>query len=149
MQWLLAIGCLCLTVTAQAQERGRFKNNLRITPKNQPIPNAPVVDQPQKADDQFEQEKTQLRYNSQFEPKKELNPVVSEDTSQIDQGETSVVEVIDSVLVGNEWVKIADYYAVWDSRTVDPYNINPLEFNEAIDIKLYGPDRQPLLVGPH
>ncbi|GAB3996404.1 hypothetical protein GCM10028807_38860 [Spirosoma daeguense] len=139
-QWLLAIGCcLYLALPAQAQERGRFKNNLRITPKNQEKPNNTVVEQPQKADDQFEQETPQLRFNSQFEPKKELNPVVSEDTSQIDQGETSVVEVIDSVLVGTEWVKIADYYAVWDSRTVDPYNINPLEFDEAIDIKLYDP----------
>ncbi|WP_461128774.1 peptidoglycan DD-metalloendopeptidase family protein [Spirosoma aerophilum] len=138
-RWLLAIGCLCLTVTTQAQERGRFKNNLRITPKNGANPNSPVVEQPQKADDQYEQEATQLRFNNQFEPKKELNPVVSEDTSQIDQGETSVVEVIDSVLVGTEWVKIADYYAVWDSRTIDPYNIDPLEFDEAIDIKLYDP----------
>ena len=139
LQWLLAIGCLCLTVTAQAQERGRFKKNLRITPKNAPTSNAPVVEQPQKADDLFDEEPTQLRSSNPFEPRKALNPVVSEDTSQIDQGETSVVEVIDSVLIGNEWVKIADYYAVWDSHTIDPYNINPLEFNEAIDIKLYDP----------
>ena len=139
IQWLLTIACLCITVTAQAQERGRFKNNLRITPRNWGSSNAPVVEKSQKADDSFEQETANLRFNSQFEPKKELNPVVSEDTSQLDQGETSVVEVIDSALIGTEWVKIADYYAVWDSRTVDPYNINPLEFNEAIDIKLYDP----------
>ena len=137
IHWLLVVGCLCISEMAQAQERGRFKNNLRITPRNLPATKAPVVEQPQKADDPFEQETANLRFNNQFEPKKALNPVVSEDTNQIDQGETSVVEVIDSVLVGNEWVKIADYYAVWDSRTIDPYNINPLEFNEAIDIKLY------------
>ena len=138
-RWLLAIGCLFFTVTVQAQERGRFKNNLRITPKNGASPTAPVVNQPQKADDQFDQETTQLRFNSQFEPKKELNPVASEDTSKINQGETSVVEVIDSALIGNEWVKIADYYAVWDSHTINPYSIDPLQFSEAIDIKLYDP----------
>jgi len=138
-QWLLAIGCLCLPLMARAQERGRFKNNLRITPKNGTTPNNPVSEQTRKEEEQYEQETTQLRFNTQFEPKKELNPVVSEDTSQIDQGETSVVEIIDSVQVGDEWVKIADYYAVWDSRTIDPYNINALEFNEAIDIKLYDP----------
>jgi len=137
IQWLLAIGCLGITLTTQAQERGRFKKNLRITPKNQP--NAQVFEQPQKAEDPFDQEMAPLQFNNQFEPKKELNPVVSEDTSRIDQGETSVVEILDSVLIGNEWVKAADYYAVWDSRTIDPYNINPLEFNEAIDIKLYDP----------
>lgn len=137
IQWLLVVGCLYTAVPAQAQERGRFKDNLRITPKNQPASKSPVVTQPRTASDTYERESPNLRFNTQFEPKKALNPVVSEDTNQIDQGETSVVEVIDSVLVGTEWVKIADYYAVWDSRTIDPYNINPLEFNEAIDIKLY------------
>lgn len=134
---MLVVGCLYTAVPAQAQERGRFKDNLRITPKNQPASKSPVVTQPRTASDTYERESPNLRFNTQFEPKKALNPVVSEDTNQIDQGETSVVEVIDSVLVGTEWVKIADYYAVWDSRTIDPYNINPLEFNEAIDIKLY------------
>lgn len=138
-RWLLVTACLSLAVSAQAQERGRFRKNLTITPKTKTTKNEPVVDQLQKADDVYDQETTQLRFNSQFEPKKELNPVVSEDTSQIDQGETSVVEVIDSALIGNEWVKIADYYAIWDSHTIDPYNIDPLEFNEAIDIKLYDP----------
>ncbi len=128
-----------MVITAQAQERGRFRKNLTITPKTKTNQNQPVVDQPAKSDDIYDQETTQLRFNNQFEPKKELNPVVSEDTSQIDQGQTSVVEIIDSALIGNEWVKIADYYAVWDSRTIDPYNIDPLDFNEAIDIKLYDP----------
>jgi len=137
--WLMAAGCLGLTGTATAQERGRFRNNLKITPKTQTTPGGPVVERIRQTETPYDQEPTPLRFNSQFEPAKALNPVVSEDTSQIDQGETSVVEVIDSVLVGNEWVKIADYYAVWDSRTVDPYGIDPLQFEEAIDIKLYDP----------
>ncbi len=137
--WLLAAGCLGLTGTATAQERGRFKNNLKITPKTQTTPGGPVVDNIRPTETPYDQEPTPLRFNSQFEPAKALNPVVSEDTSQIDQGETSVVEVIDSVLVGSEWVKIADYYAVWDSRTIDPYGIDPLQFEEVIDIKLYDP----------
>ena len=137
--WLLAVSCLGLAGTATAQERGRFKNNLKITPKTQNTPSGPVVEKIGSTETPYDQEPTPLRFNSQFEPAKALNPVVSEDTSQIDQGETSVVEIIDSVLVGNEWVKIADYYAVWDSHTIDPYGIDPLEFEEAIDIKLYDP----------
>lgn len=139
VRWLLAIGCLCWLGSAQAQERGRFRNNLKITPRQQRDPGKTIVEQSQRMDDLLETETTPVRFGSPFEPKKELNRVVSEDTTSIDQGETSVVEVIDSVLVGDEWVKIADYYAVWDSHTIDPYNINPLEFNEAIDIKLYDP----------
>lgn len=137
VSWLVAIGWLCATVTTQAQERGRFKNDTKFTPKNNPS-NSPSSNQ-QKAEDIFEQETTQLRFNNQFEPKKELNPVVSEDTSSLDQGETSVVEVIDSVLVGDEWIKIADYYSVWDSRNIDPYNIDPREFDQVVDLKLYDP----------
>lgn len=137
VKWLVAICCLCITVTVQAQERGKFKKDLRITPKKSSKTESSAP--PSQKEDVFETETTNLRFNNQFEPKKELNPVVSEDTSMIDQGETSVVEVIDSVLVGNEWVKIADYYAIWDSRHIDPYNINPLEFSEVIDIKLYDP----------
>ncbi|CCH00991.1 Peptidase M23 [Fibrella aestuarina BUZ 2] len=135
--WLIAASCLCLSsLSVQAQERGKFKNDTRFTPKQGS--KAPSTYQ-QKAEDIFEQETNQLRFNSQFEPKKELNPVVSEDTSSIDQGETDVVEVIDSVQVGDEWVKIADYYAVWDSRTIDPYNIDPREFDQVVDLKLYDP----------
>ncbi len=130
------MGCLWATVTTQAQERGRFKNDTKFTPKNRsntPSPNR------QRVEEAFEQETTQLRFNNQFEPKKELNPVVSEDTSSIDQGETSVVEVIQEMTVGDEWVKIADYYSIWDSRNIDPYNIDPRDFDQTVDLKLYDP----------
>ncbi|ARK12986.1 M23 family metallopeptidase [Fibrella sp. ES10-3-2-2] len=136
LTWLVAMSCLCATVTAQAQERGRFKNDTKFTPKTKS--NAPSPNQ-KKAEEVFEQENSQLRFNSQFEPKKELNPVVSEDTSTIDQGEITVNEVIDSMQVGDEWVKIADYYAVWDSRSIDPYNIDPRDFDQVVDLKLYDP----------
>ncbi|WP_266365855.1 peptidoglycan DD-metalloendopeptidase family protein [Tellurirhabdus rosea] len=134
--WLLASFVCCGTVTTvQAQERGKFKNNVRIKPKSNP--NSPSAEPAPKPEEEFEQETSSLRFNSQFEPKKEVNPVVAEDTTEIDEGEVSVVEIVDSVQVGDDWVKIADYYAVWDSRSVDPYGIDPLDFDEVIDIKLY------------
>jgi len=135
--WLLAGFCFAISLTtAEAQERGKFKKNLRIKPKTETTkPTTPITDpslQPE-----FEQEPTNLRFNNQFEPKKEINFSVSEDTTTIDEGEPDVVEVIDSVQVGDDWVRIADYYAVWDARSVDPYGIDPLEFDEVIDLKLY------------
>ena len=133
---LVAIICLCVTIKAQAQERGRFKNDTRFTPKTKSNVPAPT---PQKIEEVFEQETTQLRFNSQFEPKKELNPVVSEDTSSIDEGETSVVEVIQEMTVGDEWVKVASYYAIWDSRNINPYNIDARDFDQTVDLKLYDP----------
>ena len=135
--WLTAVA-IGGSVVAQAQERGRFKNDAKFTPKTKATPNTPPANQ-QKAEAIFEQETTQLRFNNQFEPKKELNPVVSEDTSSIDQGETSVVEVIQEMSVGDEWVKIASYYSVWDSQNIDPYNIEPRDFDRTIDLTLYDP----------
>ncbi|WP_234734380.1 M23 family metallopeptidase [Tellurirhabdus bombi] len=136
--WLLASFLFFGSITSgQAQERGKFKKNVRIKPKNDL--GSPTAEQPEKPEEEFEQETSKLRFNSQFEPKQEINPVVSEDTTEIDEGEVSVVEIVDSVQVGDDWVKIADYYAVWDSRAIDPYGIDPLEFDEVIDLKLYDP----------
>jgi len=137
--WLLAsLYILGSVAPAAAQERGKFKKNLRITPKSQP--KAPSQPPSQRApEEEFEQETSNLRFNNQFEPKKEANPVISEDTTEIDEGEVSVVEIVDSVQVGDDWVKIADYYAIWDSRTIDPYGIDPLEFDEVISLKLFDP----------
>jgi murein DD-endopeptidase MepM/ murein hydrolase activator NlpD len=139
MTGLLLVGSVLTGV--QAQERGLFKNSPRIVPKTSQASPGPKNATPgSKAGEEFfEPETTMLRFNSQFEPRKELNAVVAEDTNQIDQGEISVVEVIDSMQVGDEWVKIADYYSVWDANHIDPYNLNPLDFNEVVDLKLYDP----------
>ena len=137
--WLLAAGCCCVALSTQAQERGLFKKTPNIKPKNTYNPNFPVVESPAKQSEVFEQETTNLRFNNQFEPKKEINPVVAEDTNMIDQGEIDVVEIVDSVQVGDEWVKIAEYYQVWDSRIINPYGLDPKEFDETVDIKLYDP----------
>jgi murein DD-endopeptidase MepM/ murein hydrolase activator NlpD len=139
---------------ASAQERGLFKNSPRILPKTtQNSPGDTRQSAGARASEEFfEPETTTLRFNSQFEPKRELNPVIAEDTSQIDQGEIDVVEVTDSMQVGDEWVKVADYYSIWDSQHIDPYNLDPLEFKEVVDIKLYDPPAErfwsaPLSVG--
>ena len=140
--WLFAsVCCMASVTTVEAQERGKFKKNLSIKPKKSENenPNYPTQQSVQELDDEFEQEPSNLRFNNQFEPKKEINPVVSEDTSTIDEGEPAVVEYVDSVQVGDDWVKIADYYAIWDPHNVDPYGIDPLQFDEVIDLKLYDP----------
>ncbi|GAB2771113.1 hypothetical protein GCM10027275_12300 [Rhabdobacter roseus] len=135
--------CLVVSWDTNAQERGKFKKNPQIkqsgTNTHTPNPNFPAVEPQASPEADFKVETSTINFQSQFEPAKPLNPVVSEDTSTIDEGETSVLEVVDSMMVGDEWVKIADYYVIWDSRTIDPYNMNPLEFDETIDLKLYDP----------
>ena len=63
--------------------------------------------------------------------------LVSEDTTDIDEGELSVVEITEEVKVDSSWIKIAEYYSVWDSRNVDPYGIDPKDFDDSVEIQLY------------
>ncbi len=65
--------------------------------------------------------------------------VVAEDTSTIDEGETELVEVVDSMQIGDEWVKIAEYFVIWDPNTINPYSMDATEFDETVDLKLFDP----------
>jgi murein DD-endopeptidase MepM/ murein hydrolase activator NlpD len=138
--FLLMMVCL-LAGNAQAQERGKFKKNPKINQAGKPAatPNFPTAEPRREPEAEFQIETSNIQFQSQFEPVKPLNPVVSEDTATIDEGEISVLEVVDSMLVGDDWVKIADYFVIWDARTIDPYSINPVDFDETVDLKLYDP----------
>jgi murein DD-endopeptidase MepM/ murein hydrolase activator NlpD len=134
--WALCV----MVVNGHAQERGKFRKNPKIQQNTTPsTPNLPIKEPQKEPEAEFKVETSNIHFQSQFEPAKPLNPFVSEDTTTIDEGEAEVVEVVDSMQIGDEWVKIADYYVIWDSRSIDPYSMNPLEFNETIDLKLYDP----------
>lgn len=74
-----------------------------------------------------------------LEPIRDVNRFVEDDTSSIDEGELQIVEIEEHVSFNDpsEMVKVASYYSVWDTRNVDPYGINPNDFEEVISIKLY------------
>jgi murein DD-endopeptidase MepM/ murein hydrolase activator NlpD len=133
--YVAMLAMLCCWGSGQAQERGVFKNN----PKIKPNKNLPETKPQRDEFDEFENEAPKTRFNNQFEPQKEVNLTVAEDTSTIDEGQTSVVEVIDSVQVGEDWVQVSDYYAIWDSKTINPYNLKALDFEDNIELKLYEP----------
>ncbi len=129
--------CL-ISWNTQAQERGKFRRNPKINQSGNNANEGPTtkatVPQPE---DEYQVETSNLKFQNQFEPVKPLNPVVHEDTTTLDEGETEVVEVVDSLQVGDEWVKAAEYYVIWDARTINPYGLNPLEFDEPVDLTLY------------
>ncbi|MFN4144393.1 MAG: peptidoglycan DD-metalloendopeptidase family protein [Runella sp.] len=144
---LLPIYCLLilsalLSVEAAAQERGLFKNNPKIKANKNPEPTAPVVKPQQDEFEEYQPTHSQTRFSSQFEPVKEFNPTIADDTTgTLDEGEISVAEVIDSIQVGEDWVKVADYYVIWDSRNINPYHMNPLDFEDNINLRLYDPGK--------
>ncbi|QRQ99486.1 M23 family metallopeptidase [Dyadobacter sandarakinus] len=135
---LLMIVCL-ISGNTQAQERGKFKKNPKINQSGNNANEGPTSISTPQPEDEYQVETSNLKFQSQFEPVKPLNPVVHEDTTTIDEGETEVVEVVDSVLVADEWVKAAEYYVIWDARTINPYGLSPLEFDEPVDLTLYDP----------
>jgi hypothetical protein len=134
---LLLILCLA-SWDAQAQERGKFKRNPKINQSGNNANEGPTTKAtaPQ-PEDEYQVETSNLKFQSQFEPVKPLNPVVHEDTTTIDEGETEVVIVEDSLQVADEWVKAAEYYVIWDARTINPYGLKALEFDEPVDLTLY------------
>jgi murein DD-endopeptidase MepM/ murein hydrolase activator NlpD len=74
-----------------------------------------------------------------IEPIKEVNTAVNEDSSTIDEGQVQVIEIEEEAqFQGSEdMVKIASYFSVWDTRSVDPYGIDAKEFEDVIPIQLY------------
>jgi murein DD-endopeptidase MepM/ murein hydrolase activator NlpD len=133
---LLFTVCL-ISWNTQAQERGKFQKNPKINQSGNNANEGPTRISAPQPEDEYQVETSNLKFQSQFEPVKPLNPVVSEDTTTIDEGETDVVEVVDSLLVADEWVKSAEYYVIWDARTINPYGLSPLEFDEPVELKLY------------
>lgn len=74
-----------------------------------------------------------------LEPIREVNKMVEDDTSSIDEGELQIVEIEDYITFDdpNDMVKVASYYSIWDTHVVDPYGIDPKDFEDVIPIKLY------------
>lgn len=73
---------------------------------------------------------------SVFDPRKKLN-ITSEDTTTSSNDDISIVEVAEEIKMDCVWVKIAEYYSVWDSRSVNPYRIDHSRFNDTVEITLY------------
>lgn len=76
------------------------------------------------------------KFLQSFDPYKELS-IVAEDTSTIQDAETNIVEVSEEIRVDSAWVKIAEYYSIWDSRIVNPYKIDRYSFDEPVNIVLF------------
>ncbi|MFD2245025.1 peptidoglycan DD-metalloendopeptidase family protein [Pontibacter ruber] len=88
--------------------------------------------------EEFPEEGSDAGKSIYFNPKKELS-IVSEDTSELDLGEQHIVEVSEEVLIDSSWIKIAGYYAIWDTRNINPYRMDGRQLKDSVDITLYDP----------
>jgi murein DD-endopeptidase MepM/ murein hydrolase activator NlpD/LysM repeat protein len=82
---------------------------------------------------------TETSNGIRIEPLREINRLVEDDTSSIDEGELLIVEIEeDAQFQGSDnMVGIASYFSVWDTKSINPYGISPKEFDDIVPIKLY------------
>jgi murein DD-endopeptidase MepM/ murein hydrolase activator NlpD len=137
--FFLAAILLLFCPKSYAQEKKKFKKsrNIKVSPAKKGEKTAKPVEPKQPEPQEIvEEEADSSEYEPVFEPKKNLS-IVSEDTSTIDEGETSIVEVSEEVQVDSVWIKVAGYYSIWDSRNVNPYNMSGAAFKDTVPILLY------------
>jgi murein DD-endopeptidase MepM/ murein hydrolase activator NlpD len=126
-----------LCFQAQAQEGKKFKKPLKIkAPAEQPKQEPKQPQDPEPDELTEEESESEMDEEPAFAPVKAPS-MVSEDTTSLDEGDLSVVEVNEEIKVDSVWVKIAEYYAIWDSRYVNPYKVDPTKFTDTVTIHLY------------
>lgn len=83
----------------------------------------------------FPDDKSGKGKSKPFNPAKKLS-IVNEDTSTLDLGEQSIVEVSEEVQIDSTWIKVAGYYAIWDTRNINPYKMDGRQIKEEKPLKL-------------
>jgi murein DD-endopeptidase MepM/ murein hydrolase activator NlpD len=140
---------IAFNINAQGREKGKIKNSTVIKP------DSPYYKDTGKKKDEFDfieenvpKQILDKQYNEEKAPTIQLEnrSVVSTIDStnispsfKLTEGKTDVIEVQEEMAFGEtseDWVKVADYFSIWDEKTIDPYDINAKEFEGPIVINL-------------
>ncbi|MDO7886851.1 M23 family metallopeptidase [Hymenobacter cheonanensis] len=145
--WLLLACWLGAGAPAQAQRRkktpvksgtGASRDFFRIrTPKMRYVKpdTTTIIETEEVPDDRSDAAK------SIFNPARKLS-IVSEDTTTLNEGGQEIVEMSDEVLIDSSWVKVAGYYAIWDTHNINPYRVDGRRIRDTLTLKLVDPLRQ-------
>jgi len=76
-----------------------------------------------------------------FNPARKLS-IVSEDTTRLNEGSQQIVEMADQVLIDSTWVRVAGYYAIWDTYNINPYRVDGRQIRDTLRLHLVDPPRQ-------
>ena len=76
-----------------------------------------------------------------FNPARRLS-IVSEDTTTLNEGGQEIVEMADEVLIDSSWVRVAGYYAIWDTHNINPYRVDGRRIRDTLTLQLTDPSRQ-------
>ncbi len=81
-------------------------------------------------------EQSYPRIGQQFVPAK-IPAIVEEKHDTLNDAETELVEVEEEVKLDCTWVKVTEYYSLWDSRRVNPYGVDRTAFHDTVNVVLY------------
>lgn len=132
----ILLSCCLLCCAGGVKAQGKVKDLFKVkTPKIDYVrPDTTILIRYE----EFPEEGSDAEASVHFNPNKELS-IVSEDTSELDLGEQHIVEMSEEVLVDSSWIKIAGYYAIWDTHNLNPYKMDGRQLKDTVDIKLYDP----------
>ena len=80
--------------------------------------------------------RTYERVGQQFVPAK-MPAIVDEPFDTLNDAETNIVEVEEQIKMDCTWVKVTEYYSLWDSRRINPYGVDRKSFDDTVNIVLY------------
>jgi murein DD-endopeptidase MepM/ murein hydrolase activator NlpD len=131
--FLLLFSSLFLTgQVAEAQRKRTSKEYRRKAPRIKYV--KPETDVPVRQETFQDKDKPN---RAEFNPVKKLS-IVSEDTSSLHLGEQSIVEMSEQIQMDDSaWVKIAAYYAIWDTHNLNPYRRDGRQLKDTIDLRLF------------
>jgi murein DD-endopeptidase MepM/ murein hydrolase activator NlpD len=131
---------------AQVPEKNKFSENKIIPAQNLPKDSTKVDSlQPQPL-------KFQLPENTEIDLKKEFDSessadggfslpkkvtAVSRDPLYETLGKKQLVKVSEELYIDSVWVKAAEYYRIWDSKNINPYQKDASIFKDTINLRLY------------
>ncbi|NJL12424.1 MAG: peptidoglycan DD-metalloendopeptidase family protein [Microscillaceae bacterium] len=75
-------------------------------------------------------------------------PLVSPDPLEKTVGTLQVVRVSEELQIDCVWVKAAEYYKIWDSKYINPYQKDAALFRDSVEIELYNIERGELWSAP-
>ena len=80
-----------------------------------------------------------LLMNEEFDSKslrKELS-IVSEDTASFVPEIESLVEVSEELKISKDWITLHEYFSVWDSWNINPYEVDATKFADTVSLQLF------------
>ena len=63
--------------------------------------------------------------------------ILHEDTAQIPLYFNVPVQVSEQLLIDSVWVTLREYYSIWDSKKVDPYELDGEKFTDTLSLPLH------------